>query len=54
LDTSANKIPDLASGYKPMFHYLSIERNGYSLLLTSHFLKIDFSGFENGYSYEIK
>jgi UDP-2,3-diacylglucosamine pyrophosphatase LpxH len=54
LDTSANKITDLASDYKPMFHYLSMQRSGNELLLTSHFLKNDFSGFEEGYSFNIR
>ena len=54
LDTSANKIPELASTYKPMFHYLSMQRNGSRLFITSHFLNSDFSGFQNGYSFEIK
>jgi Icc-related predicted phosphoesterase len=53
LDASANAIPDLASRYKPIFHYLSIQRRGNSLLLTSRFLKSDFSGIEKGYSFEI-
>ncbi len=54
MDTSANKIQDLASLYKPMFHYLSLQRQGETLLLVSHFVKQDFSGFEKGYSFEIK
>jgi len=53
LDTSAKRIPDIAFGYKPMFHYLSIQRRGDKLLLTSHFLKPDFSGVEKGYSFEL-
>ncbi len=54
LDTSARRIPDIAFNYKPMFHYLSLQRQGDKLLLTSHFLKPDFSGIEKGYSFEIK
>jgi predicted MPP superfamily phosphohydrolase len=54
LDSSANRIPDLASAYKPMFHYLSMQRNGNKLLIASHCLSPDFSGFKNGYSFEIK
>ncbi len=54
LDTSAKRIPDLASHYKPAFHYLSIRRTGDKLILTSHFLKPDFLGFEKGYSFEIE
>ena len=54
LDSSANKIPDLAESYKPMFHYLSIQRNDNNLFITSRFLDSDFSGFKNGYAFEIK
>jgi hypothetical protein len=53
LDTSAKRIPDIAFGYKPMFHYLSIQRKGDKLFLTSHFLKPDFSGIDKGYEFEI-
>ena len=53
LDTSAKRIPDIAYHYKPMFHYLSMQRMGDKLLLTSHFLKPDFSGPDKGYSFEI-
>jgi len=53
LDTSATRIPDIAFGYKPMFHYLSMRRVADRLLLTSHFLKPDFSGVEKGYSFEL-
>lgn len=54
LDTSAGRLPDIAFDYKPMFHYLSIQRQGDNILLTSHFLKPDFSGVEKGYAFEIK
>jgi hypothetical protein len=53
LDTSARRIPDVAFGYKPMFHYLSLQRIGDHLLLTSHFLKPDFSGIGKGYTLEL-
>ncbi|HEX4373761.1 MAG TPA: metallophosphoesterase [Puia sp.] len=54
LNTSAKKIADLASDYKPMFHYLSMQRNGNELFIISRFLTTDFAGFQNGYSFEIK
>jgi predicted MPP superfamily phosphohydrolase len=54
LNTSANKIADLASEYKPMFHYLAMLRNGNELLIISRFLTTDFTDFQNGYSFEIK
>jgi len=54
LNTSDKHIRDMAFNYKPMFHYLSIKIYTDKLLLTSHFIKENFSGFENGYSFEIK
>lgn len=54
LDTSARRIPDIAFDYKPMFHYISIQRKGDKLLVTSHFLKSDFSGIEKGYLFKLK
>jgi hypothetical protein len=51
LDTSGARLPDAAAGYKPMFHYLSVVRQGANLLLTSRFLKPDFSGILDGYSF---
>ncbi|MEO5892145.1 MAG: metallophosphoesterase [Ferruginibacter sp.] len=51
LSMSANRLPDLAADYKPMFHYLSVQRIGDNLAITSHFLKDNFSGFEIGHSF---
>jgi len=51
LDTSQARLPDVAVGYKPMFHYLSVVRQGTRLLLTSRFLEPDFSGIRDGYSF---
>lgn len=42
------RFPDLAINYKPSFHYLTVERTNDSLLVQSHALQKDFSGFENG------
>ena len=53
LNTSASRLPDLAISYKPMFHYLSVRREEDGLVLTSHCLKNDFSGFSEGYRFEI-
>lgn len=53
LNTSADRIEDMASGYKPMFHYLTVKRNGNDLFVTSHYLKEDFSGVENGISFTV-
>lgn len=53
LNTSPSRLPDLATDYKPMFHYLAVRREGDGLALTSYHLKKDFSGFEVGYRFEI-
>lgn len=44
---------DLASSYKPMFHYLSIKRGFNTLIVTSIFIKPDFSRLVSGYSFDI-
>ncbi|MEO6548606.1 MAG: metallophosphoesterase [Ferruginibacter sp.] len=51
LNDSPGNIPDIASNYKPMFHYLSVQRVQDKLLIVSHFLKTDFSGFDIGHSF---
>jgi UDP-2,3-diacylglucosamine pyrophosphatase LpxH len=53
LNTSPSRLPDLATEYKPMFHYLAVRREGDGLVLTSYCLKKDFSGFDVGYSFEL-
>ncbi|WP_420151450.1 metallophosphoesterase family protein [Spirosoma sp.] len=53
LNMSPTRLPDLATDYKPMFHYLAVRREGEGLLLTSYCLKKDFSGFSEGYHFEI-
>ncbi|MEO7767732.1 MAG: metallophosphoesterase [Ferruginibacter sp.] len=52
LDDSPDQIPDIASNYKPMFHYLSVQRVQNKLQIVSHFLKSDFSGFDIGHSFK--
>ncbi|MFT3681385.1 MAG: metallophosphoesterase [Ferruginibacter sp.] len=42
---------DLANEYKPMFHYLSVKREGDRLFVMSHYLKDDFSGINAGYTF---
>lgn len=51
LNNNTGSIPDLAVDYKPMFHYLSVKRTADNLLITSHFLNKDFSGFSDGISF---
>jgi hypothetical protein len=36
-----------------MFHYLTISRSPSHLHVSSHFIKEDFSGFEDGYQFTI-
>lgn len=53
LNTSPSRLPDLATEYKPMFHYLAVRREGEGLFLTSYCLRKDFTGFSKGYEFEI-
>lgn len=46
-------LPDLSIKYKPLFHYLSIMRNGENLLLSSISLKQEFNDFEVGANFVI-
>lgn len=48
-----DSLKDLARDYKPMFHFVTMTRTTRSLLLASHFLKEDFSGFALGYQLEL-
>ena len=51
LSDAENKLPDMASDYKPLFHYLSVKREGNELQATSHFLSTDFTNFGEGHSF---
>lgn len=51
LDISEKRLPDMAAGYKPLFHYLSVQRVADELSVTSHFLKNDFATFGIGHSF---
>ncbi|GAB4026247.1 metallophosphoesterase family protein [Spirosoma koreense] len=53
LNTTPSRLPDRATEYKPMFHYLAVRREGEGLSLTSYCLKKDFSGFSEGYHFDI-
>ena len=48
---SKDNLPDLSGDYKPMFHYLTVRRAEGTLIVSSHYLKKDFSGFETGLSF---
>ena len=54
LGSGAGALDDLALDYKPMFHYLSVKRMDNNLVVRSHFLKTDFSGFDKGISFNTK
>lgn len=54
LNTSLSRLSDLATDYKPMFHYLAVRREGDGLVLTSHCLKKDFSEFDVGYAFSVQ
>lgn len=51
LRTGNNAIKDLASGYKPLFHYLSVKRLDNQLLVTSHAIGGDFKSFATAYHF---
>lgn len=48
LKTGDGCLPDLAKDYKPLFHYLTVQRKGNDLEVKSFELKDDFSGFVKG------
>jgi UDP-2,3-diacylglucosamine pyrophosphatase LpxH len=48
-----NSLEDFARHYKPKFHYLSVKILPETLVVTSHFLKPDFSGFDTGVSFSV-
>lgn len=45
---------DTSADYKPMFHYLEVRRMGDSLQITSRKLKPDFSGFDDGLTFNVR
>lgn len=53
LKKSDEKNSDLAEAYKPLFHYLTVRRSDEGLQVNSLRLKPDFTGFEQGLSFEI-
>jgi len=46
-------LTDLATAYKPLFHYITVRPAGDHLKVTSWQLKKDFSGFEEGLQVDI-
>lgn len=53
LTTKSGMPADVASAYKPLFHYLQLKRFGEVIQLTSFRLVGDFSGFTAGYNFVI-
>lgn len=53
LTTKEDRLKDVAAEYKPQFHYIRMRRAAGSLVLTSTYLKDDFSGFTQGLSFSI-
>jgi hypothetical protein len=45
--------PDLSHSYKPMFHYMEVQRHNDSLQVISRYLKVDFSGFADGLKFKV-
>lgn len=50
---STPSMEDLAKNYKPMFHYMLMERAGSNITLHSYFLSGDFKEFKIGYTIEL-
>lgn len=49
----SESLKDLVPTYKPMFHFVTLTRTARALVLSSHFLKEDFSGFGMGYQLKL-
>jgi hypothetical protein len=47
------RCPDLSTTYKPAFHYLTVKREHGEMVVTSHALEKDFSGFHEGFTMKI-
>jgi UDP-2,3-diacylglucosamine pyrophosphatase LpxH len=53
LNKNTGCLPDLAMQYKPPFHYLSVQRNGGMLSVTSHAITENFQNFIASYNISI-
>lgn len=53
LSTKEDRLEDVSPDYKPQFHYIIMKRSPGGLVLTSRYLKADFSGFTEGLSFTI-
>jgi UDP-2,3-diacylglucosamine pyrophosphatase LpxH len=53
LNTSTPDMNDLATDYKPMFHYATLKRTNHMLHIMSQYLTEDFSSLKEGYSFTV-
>ena len=53
LSEGKNRLEDSSASYKPMFHYLTVSILPGQMLVKSHRLKEDFSGFEEGFTIKL-
>jgi hypothetical protein len=53
LRQGVDALPDLATDYKPLFHYLTVRRLDDRLEVTSHKLNANFTAFEEGRRHDI-
>ncbi|MFT3934472.1 MAG: metallophosphoesterase [Chitinophagaceae bacterium] len=49
-----NQYLEIDNAYTPRYHYLSVNRSSNQLLVSSHYLRNDFSGFEDGLAFTIE
>ena len=50
----SHTLEDLSGNYKPDFHYVLLHRVDHELVISSRYLKKDFSGVEKGISFIIQ
>ena len=54
ITVKAGMPEDKAHAYKPLFHYLQLKRYGNLIDVSSFEVRPDFSGFDKGYSFQVK
>jgi hypothetical protein len=54
LRTGPGALINKAYGYAPEFHYLTVKKNGNSLVVTSIRLNEDFGGFSPGFQFQVQ
>lgn len=53
LRSGEDTLPDLAADYKPLFHYITVQRQRHELQVTSYRITPDFTGFEPALTLQI-